>query len=108
MATIVSASNATATSVLGTVQTLALTVQRTINTAAAGLDMVDTYVEDARLRQTDQSKINRHNYRKNLLLESAVEQARKEHQLHREIGSDPVLTKLFNDNHAELEALFAS
>jgi hypothetical protein len=108
MATVLSASNATATSILSTVQTLAHTAQRTITTAAAGLDMLDTYVEDARIRQADASKVARHNYRKNLLLESSVEQARKEHQLHREIGSDPVLTKLFNDNHAALEALFAS
>ncbi|ESX17889.1 hypothetical protein X766_15980 [Mesorhizobium sp. LSJC255A00] len=108
MATVLSASNATATSILSTVQTLAHTAQRTITTAAAGLDMLDTYVEDARVRQADQSKINRHNYRKSLIQESALEQARKEHQLTQEIGSNQVLAKLFNDNHAALEALFAS
>ncbi|AZO48062.1 hypothetical protein [Mesorhizobium sp. M4B.F.Ca.ET.058.02.1.1] len=108
MATVLSASNATATSILSTVQTLAITAQRTINTAAAGLDMLDTYVEDARTRQVDASKIARHHYRKNLLLEASIEQARKEQQLTREIGNDQVLSKLFSDNHAELEALFAS
>lgn len=108
MATVLSASNATATSILSTVETFAHTVRRVINTGASGVDMLDTYVEDARLRQTDLSKINRHNYRKNLIMESSMEQARKDQQVIREIGNDAVLKQLFDANHQELEALFAS
>ncbi|RWB40449.1 MAG: hypothetical protein EOQ44_25230 [Mesorhizobium sp.] len=108
MATIMSASNATATSILSTVETLAHTVRRTINTGAAGLDMLDTYVEDARTRQVDASKIARHSYRKNLLMEASMEQARRDQQVIRDIGNDSQLKQLFETNHQELEALFAS
>lgn len=106
MATVVSASSATITSILGTLQTVAHTAQRTINTASAGLDMVDNYVDSARHRQIDTSKVHMHHFRKNLLQESAAEQARKEKILQQEMSGDSNLAKLFAENLKELQSLF--
>ena len=106
MATIVSASSATVTSILGTISTLAHTTQRTINTAAASLDMLDTYVESARQRQSASTKIASSLYLENLLQELSAEQARKEKILHQELNADPNLKTLFSDNYAKLSALF--
>jgi hypothetical protein len=76
MSSALQATNATITAILGTVQTVSHTTQRAINTVAAGLDMVDTYVDGARSRQVDKHIVDKSNYRQRLLRDASLEEAR--------------------------------
>lgn len=106
MATIASASSSTFTSIMSTLTTVARTAERTITTAASGLDMLDTYVESARIRQADKHKIDMALYRENLLQDASLEQARREKVLYQEL-KDAELNSHFQRNYQNLSALFA-
>lgn len=106
MATVTSTASSTLVAMLSTVTTVAHQTNRTIQTAAAGLDMLDKYVEGARSRQEAKSRIDTALFHENLLLESSMEQARKEKMIQAELSSDKDLNSLFNSNYAKLQALF--
>lgn len=106
MASALQATNQTITAILGTIQTVSHTTQRSINTLAAGLDMVDTYVDGARSRQVDKHLVDKANYRHNLILESSLEQARKLEAQERELSGNAKLTAHFNSEFTRLSALF--
>lgn len=105
MATIAGASSSTITSILGTVAALATTTQRTINTAAASIDMLDTYVDSARNRQAKSTKLADERYLRNLLIEATAEQVLKEKQIFDQF-KDPTLKTAFDTTFAKYEALF--
>lgn len=106
MTSIATAGSNSITSIFGTIATLARTTQRTIETAASGLDMLDTYVSTARTNQVAKHKITNSDYLTNLKLESAMEQASREQQIAKKLA-DPDLKGRFDEVLARYDALFA-
>ena len=106
MSSVTQTSKVTINTVLGTIQSLALATQQSINSATAGLDMIDTYVSAARQKQADRTKIDLGVYRDNLLKEAAIEQSRKDEAITKELKSNPELAQHFDTNYKKLAALF--
>jgi hypothetical protein len=107
MASVATASSMTITSVLGTIATVARTSQRVVETAASGLDMLDTYVATARVNQVAKHKIVNDDFLTNLLLESGLEQAKREQAIAKQLV-DTDLKQRFDTIHARYSALFAT
>lgn len=107
MASALQATNATLTAILSTIQTVANTSQRSINTLASGLDMLDTYVDGARTRQVDKHVIDKANYRQQLINDASIDEARRLVQLAAELKSSAGLEAAFHQEHQRISALFA-
>lgn len=93
--------------VMATVGTVAHTTSRMVETAASSLDMLDSYVADARTRQIASSKIANTTFLKNLINEATIEQAQREQHIAKQL-TDPDLKLRFDSIHAELSGLFAT
>jgi propanediol utilization protein len=77
-----------------------------ISTAAMGLDMLENYVQDAKVRQLDASKVSMLNYRKQLLLTASAERVRLEEQIAAEMHNNTQRKAHFDGVYSELAALF--
>ena len=104
MSSITGSASATLVSMLNAVNVTASTATRTIHTVANTLDMVDQYVQDARIAQITRSDFNRETMLQRIHEEVAIENAERQHELQRKISSDPVLAKLFSENYAKFDA----
>lgn len=106
MTGIVHHTSSTIVALLNGVSTAANTATRGITTASHGLDMLEQYVNDAKQRQLDSSKVSMRNYRKNLLLTSAQERQRTEEAIQAEMHINPTRKAHFDAIYSELESLF--
>ena len=104
MSSITKSTGATLISMLGAVQVTANTTARAVNTAASALDMLDQYVQDARAAQIASSIDNRLKMLDRLQVESALESARYQAEVEREVNADPKLAKLFQENFEKFGA----
>lgn len=103
MASITGSATATLVSMLGAINTTANTLTRSINTTASALDMLDQYVQDARTEQLARSIANRDTMLQRVHEESAIDNARRQHELQRQVATDPALAKLFTENYNNFE-----
>ena len=101
MSSITKSTGATLVSMLGTVKITADTAARAVHTVASSLDMLDQYVQDARASQIAHSAINRITMLDNLQTESALEAAKSQAAIQRELNADNVLAELFTKNFAK-------
>ena len=101
---ITKSTSATLVSMLGAVQVTANTTARAVNTVASTLDMLDLYVQDARAAQIAASFDNRVKMLDRLQIDSAMESAKHQAQVERELASDPVLARLFVENVERFKA----
>lgn len=98
MSSITKSTGATLISMLGAVQVTANTTARAVNTAASALDMLDQYVQDARAAQIASSIDSRLKMLDRIQVDSAMESAKHQAMIQRELDSDPILAKLFQEN----------
>ena len=104
--TITSSASASISALFGAVTTVAHTASRSVTTAAATLDMLDTYVGEARDNQRHASTIRKHRYLENLIKEQAADQAELDEQIRQRVGSNPRIAADFNANLARYQSLF--
>jgi len=103
---IAKSTSSTVVALLNTVNSVAQSVTQIVDTGASSIDMLDRYVQRAKHQQIVQHKVEDHHWQRNLFLDSAKNQAKIEDALERELHGNANLTKRFNENLAELEALF--
>lgn len=104
MSSITKSTGATLVSMLGAVQVTANTTARAVHTIASTLDMLDQYVQDARVAQIANSENNRLTMLDRLQLEASIEAAKHQAMIQREIDADPVLASLFKENFTKFAA----
>lgn len=106
MATVGTTTSQTIVSLLGTLNSTANMVARTVDSAASSVDMLDAYVQRAKRNQTDQHKVEDLHWRRNLILDAAKEQEKKENAIIKEYAHDTSRQQKFNNITEQLEALF--
>jgi len=89
----------TAGTILSAIDALANASARTVNTAASGLDMLDTFVQDAKTRQVIDSTFDMVEYAENAMLRSQVDAAATRANLNLRLEQDSRLKAEF-DNQA--------
>jgi len=93
------------TSIMDTIGTVAHSITRTVTTATAGLDMLDTFVTDAKFRQEKRSIAANHTFLTELLEETAREESKRQLILLKELTADDNFKKLYTENHEKLMAI---
>lgn len=104
MSSITKSTGATLVSMLGAVQVTANTTARAVHTVASTLDMLDQYVQDARAAQIASSIDSRLKMLDRIQVDSAMESAKHQAMIQRELDSDAVLAKLFQENFIKFAA----
>ena len=99
-----SASDATS-SVFNTVATTAQTLTRTVDTAGAGLDMLNSFVLTARKKQIARTAIDMETFYEELHEESAMDMARRQRALTNELNQDEDLKIIFKENYNKLNEI---
>lgn len=107
MATVSTTTSQTIVSLLGTINAAATMVQKTVDSAASSVDMLDSYVQRAKNNQLATQKVEDLHWRRNLILDAGKEQEKRETAIIKEYAGDITRQNRFNSIVAELEALFA-
>jgi hypothetical protein len=100
---ITQSTGATLVAMLGAVTTTANTLTRTVHTTASALDMLDQYVQDARVEQIARSIASRDTMLQRIHEDSAIENASRQADLQRKLSADPILGALFKENFQRFE-----
>lgn len=95
----------TIVALLGTVNTAAQQITRTVNITGSGLDMLDTYVSAAKIKQEARTKVDLFTFKTSLLEDSSMDIAKRQEALALELNANAGLKALFAENHQKLEAL---
>lgn len=106
MSNIRSTTSQTIVTLLGTVQSSASSVGKVIDSVSSSVDMLDRYVQRAKVNQITAHQIEDRNWRRNLILDAAKAQEKIETDLDREYGNDPQRAQRFNNIVADLESMF--
>ena len=106
MTNVTRTTSATIVSALSAVQATTGAVAKIIDTAASSIDMLDEYVQRAKRNQHDENLVADKHWRRNLLLDAAREQEKKENEIAREYANDHVRQQRFNSILSDLESLF--
>jgi hypothetical protein len=105
MSSVITTTGNTVVSVLNTINVVATQTARTINTVAAGLDMLDTFVGAARTKQIARTELEMDSFLLELHEDSALQTAQRQKTLSSTLRNDPELSKLFTENHQRLNAV---
>jgi hypothetical protein len=105
MSSVARTTGQTIISVLGTINTIASRTSQAVNTTAAGLDMLDSYVQKARTKQIASDAIEMSTYVDRLHKNSAMEQAKLDLELARELKSNSELATLYSENINKLKPI---
>jgi hypothetical protein len=89
------------------IATVADTTAKSVETLASSIHMVDSYVHLAREKQQANQLIERENYRENLILDSTLEQGKREQVYARELANDPDLKARATAIESRYRALLA-
>ena len=96
------------TATTGSFVSILNTITNTADAANSSLDMLSSFVTEARRNQRERQLIQRDDFRRNLILESSEERAKRELELDRKVSSDPEFAQRFNSQVAHYESLFAT
>lgn len=99
-----SASNATI-NVFDTVSNTATAAAKLINGISTGANMFERMMTDMDQRHAMRSKLDNADYEKELLSSYADKISSRENAYQRRMSEDPIFSKLFAENYAELKAL---
>lgn len=102
-----SASNATV-SIFDMVGNTANQATKLIGTVGTSIDMLDTFVGDARKRQLARSKLSMREFYKELHEDTSLAIANRQREIQSKLQADPALTKLYEENFRELETIIQS
>lgn len=101
---ITSASEATV-SVFDTIAHTASQTTKLVNTIGVSVDMLDTFVSDARKRQLARSKVSNAEFYKELHEETAKNIAARQRALQQELEIDPQFKELYTEAYTELKSI---
>lgn len=76
------------------------------NVAANSVEMLGNYVAKHRQMQDDRTKVELHDYRNQLLAESADRNAARKHAINQKCAADPAYAELYSKELDALKALF--
>jgi hypothetical protein len=107
MTTVTQTTSNTIISLLGTVQGAATAVAKTVDSATSSIDILDRYVQRAKMRQIKSHTVEDEHWERNLLLSASRAQEKIETDLVREYSNDPARAQRFNAILASLEAKLA-
>ncbi len=103
MATVRSSTSSTIVSLLGTVNSAASIITKTADSVASSVDMLDRYVQRAKTKQATAHAIEDAHWTRNLIIDAAHEQEKKETQLAKDYEGDKPRQDRFNAIVADLE-----
>jgi hypothetical protein len=106
MAQVTTSMSGAITALFATVTTVATQASRSVNTLAAGLDMLDSYVDTARTNQRISSKLSADDFLENIIQQSTLDQARKEQAIAKQLATDLDLKNRFTTIELRKRALF--
>lgn len=98
MSSITQSAGGTLVAMLNAVSTTANTLTRTVHTTASALDMLDQYVQDARVEQIARSVAAREDLLVRIKEESTMGTSKRQADLQRQLQSDPALHALYSEN----------
>lgn len=81
-------------------------IATTANVAANSVEMLGNYVGKHRQMQDDRTKVELHDFRSQLLAESADRNAQRKHAINQRCAADPAYAEIFNKELETLQALF--
>lgn len=99
-----SASNATI-SIFDMVGNTASQATKLVGTVGVSIDMLDTFVTDARKRQIARSKLSMREFYKELHEDTSLAIANRQREIQSKLQADPALTKLYEENFVELQSI---
>lgn len=108
MTTIVKSINDTTVHMLSAIGTVANSVANTVNTAASSLDMLDAFIQSAKMRQVERITTDDALYVQSYRNEAAIVAAKEITKLTKELSSDSTLEKAFAENLKLIEAAHAA
>lgn len=103
MSSITGSATNTLVSMLAAVQTTANTATRTVQTIASSLDMLDNYVQDARVEQIARSVAHRDSMITRIHEEASMDNAQRQDDLQSRLKTNPSLAALFKENYEKFE-----
>lgn len=93
-------------SVLGAVQESFNAVGSIFTAASGGAAMLNTYVNDARSKQSDRSTVEMHSYRARLIEETAEQNSIRRNRIVDMLNGNPQLKKIYEEEFTTLSSLF--
>lgn len=93
-------------SILSTIGSMTNAVSKIVDTGASSIDMLDTYVQRAKDHQQKQNLIEDTVWLRNLIIDAAHEQEKKESQIAKEYAGDKNRQQIFTDLTTKFESLF--
>ena len=101
---ITSATDATV-SIFDVVATTASQTTKLVTTIGVSVDMLDTFVSDARQRQLARSAIDMHRFYTELAEDTARDISLRQHEIKEELKANPQLAQLYVENFTALETI---
>jgi hypothetical protein len=95
-----------AQSLWGAIGNTANALSTAANVGANSIEMLGNYVHKHRQMQDDRTKVELHDFRSQLLIESADKNAQRQQVINDRCSKDPAYADLFNKQLATLQALF--
>lgn len=106
MANVRGSASQTVVAILSTVNSAAGMVLKTVDSAASSVDMLDTYVQRAKVKQMEDNLAEDLHRRRNLVLDSCREQQKKEASVIKAYANDPTGAAMLNALIEKMEAAF--
>lgn len=106
MSTIGRQTSGTIVALLSTINGAATSVARVIDSGSSAVDMLDGFIQRAKIQQSETHLVEHQHWRRNLILDASRMQERKETELTKEYAGDAPRQLLFNKIASDLEALF--
>lgn len=107
MANVRSSTGQTIVSVLNTFNSMATMVSKTVDSAASSVDMLDTFVQRAKVKQAEDNLVEDKFRRRSVMLDAAKEHQKLHAKVRKDYSNDPNGLDEFNEFLAELESDFA-
>jgi hypothetical protein len=107
MGQITMAFSSTFAAICGAVTAAATVTKQTVDTAAAGVSMLDLYVQDAKTQQVASSKLEMSSYLNDLINQANTREAEKEQILAKRFAGDDDFHQRWLKIDARNRALFA-
>lgn len=106
MSTVTKTLGATIVAALNTIGTGATTISKTVDAAAGGIDMLDSFVKQAKINQANSQKIESARAISELISDAALADVKRNKKIMTELTT-PAEQAAFNKACANYEALFS-
>ena len=106
MTTVTKSASNTIVTMLGSIGSAASMVSKTIDSASASVDMLDAYVQRAKVNQASAHKIADADYLRNLIEDAGIERVKRHKTIEATLATQQERV-LFDQYLSEYQALFA-